>query len=129
MQRAGRAKESPVNYRPVVGWGRLPEGWSYVEATSVAIDAKDNVIVFNRGQHPVIVLDREGKFLRSWGEGTFRRAPGVTGGPDGTYWLTDDLRHTIRQFPPEGQAAAHDRGSRQGLDAPGRPAVQSPHAR
>ena len=35
-----------MNYRPVVGWGRLPEGWSYVEATSVAVDANDNVIVF-----------------------------------------------------------------------------------
>ena len=40
--------------------GRLPEGWSFVEATSVAVDAKDNVHVFNRGEHPVIVFDREG---------------------------------------------------------------------
>jgi len=29
------------------GWGRLPEGWSYGEATSVAVDAADNVYVFN----------------------------------------------------------------------------------
>src|SRR3989475_9202768 len=100
--RGSRHGES-MNYRPVVGWGRLPEGWSYVEATSVAVDANDNVIVFNRGQHPVIVFDREGKFLRSWGEGLIRRAHGVTVGPDGTYWLTDDLHHTIRQFTPEGK--------------------------
>src|SRR5207249_10861904 len=53
--------------------------------------------------HPVIVFDREGKFLRSWGEGLIRRAHGVTVGPDGTYWLTDDLHHTIRQFTPEGK--------------------------
>jgi hypothetical protein len=32
-----------MRYRPVVGWGRLPEGWSFVEATSVAVDSKDNV--------------------------------------------------------------------------------------
>jgi DNA-binding beta-propeller fold protein YncE len=92
-----------MNYRPVEGWGRLPDGWSYVEATSVAVDAKDNVHVFNRGEHPVIVLDREGKFLRSWGEGVFRRAHGITIGPDGTLWLTDDLHHTVRQFTPEGK--------------------------
>ena len=92
-----------MNYRPVVGWGRLPETWSYVEATSVAVDSKDNVIVFNRGQHPVIVFDREGGFLRSWGEGLIRRAHGITVGPDGSYWLTDDLHHTIRQFTPEGK--------------------------
>jgi DNA-binding beta-propeller fold protein YncE len=92
-----------MHYRPVVGWGRLPEGWSFVEATSVAVDAEDRVWVFNRGQHPVIQFDRDGNFMRAWGEGVFRRAHGITIGPDGTLWLTDDLHHTIRQFTPEGK--------------------------
>src|SRR3970040_466916 len=92
-----------MQYRPVEGWGHLPEGWSFVEATSVAVDASDNVYVFNRGAHPVIVFDRDGRFLRSWGEGVIRRAHGITIGPDGTLWLTDDLHHTIRQFTPEGK--------------------------
>ncbi len=92
-----------MNYRPVVGWGRLPDGWSFVEATSVAVDAEDNVYVFNRGAHSVIVFDRDGNFLRSWGEGMFRRPHGITIGPDGSLWLTDDLHHTIRQFSPKGK--------------------------
>jgi len=92
-----------MNYRPVAGWGRLPEGWSYVEATSVAVDAVDNVYVFNRGAHPVIVFDRDGNFLRSWGEGIFRRPHGITIGPNDTLWLTDDLHHTIRQFTAAGK--------------------------
>lgn len=92
-----------MNYRAVEGWGQLPEGWSFLEATSVAVDAGDNVYVFNRGAHPVIVFDRDGKFLRAWGEGVFRRAHGITIGPDATLWLTDDLHHTIRQFTPEGK--------------------------
>jgi DNA-binding beta-propeller fold protein YncE len=91
-----------MNYRPIVGWGRLPEGFAYVEATSVGVDARDNVYVFNRGAHPVIVFDRDGHFLRSWGEGVFRRPHGIMVGPDGTLWLTDDQHHTIRQFTPEG---------------------------
>src|SRR5262245_44259330 len=92
-----------MQYRPVVGWGRLPESWSFVEATSVAVDVADNVYVFNRGLHPVIVFDRSGKFLRSWGEGTFRRPHGIMIGPDDTLWLTDDQHHTIRQFTPDGK--------------------------
>jgi DNA-binding beta-propeller fold protein YncE len=91
-----------MHYRPVVGWGRLPEDWSFVEATSVAVDANDDVWVFNRGPHPVMQFDREGNLRRSWGEGVFRRAHGITIGPDGTLWLTDDLHHTIRQFTPDG---------------------------
>src|SRR5262245_27949368 len=101
--RRGPGEVTRMNYRPVEGWGRLPDGWSFLEATSVAVDAKDNVHVFNRGEHPVIVFDRDGTFLRSWGEGVFRRAHGITIGPDGTLWLTDDLHHTVRQFTPEGK--------------------------
>jgi DNA-binding beta-propeller fold protein YncE len=92
-----------MNYRPVEKWGALPEGMSFVEATSVAVDANDDVYVFNRGRHPVIVFDRAGRFRRTWGEGLFRRAHGITIGPDGTLWLTDDLHHTIRQFTPDGK--------------------------
>jgi DNA-binding beta-propeller fold protein YncE len=92
-----------MKYRVVERWGRLPEGWSFVEATSAAVGANDDVWVFNRGAHPVIHFDRDGKFLGSWGEGTFRRAHGITVGPDGTLWLTDDLHHTIRQFTTDGK--------------------------
>src|SRR2546425_197696 len=70
-----------MGFRAVEGWGTLPEGWSFVEATSVGVDSRDDVHVFNRGEHPVIVFDRNGTFLRSWGEGMFRRAHGITGGP------------------------------------------------
>jgi DNA-binding beta-propeller fold protein YncE len=87
----------------VEGWGRLPDGWSFVEATAVAVDAADRVYVYNRGQHPVIVFDRSGAFLRSWGEGMTSRAHGITMGPDGSVWLTDDGNHTVRQFTPEGK--------------------------
>ena len=41
------------------------EGWSFVEAVAVATDSQDRVYVYNRGQHPVIVFDREGRFLTS----------------------------------------------------------------
>lgn len=90
-------------FRVLEGWGRLPEGWRYVEAAGVAVDSRDNVYVFNRGEHPLIVFDREGNFLRSWGEGLVGRAHGITIGPDGEVWLTDDGNHTIRKFTPEGR--------------------------
>ena len=90
-------------FRVLEGWGKLPPGWRYVEAAGVAVDSKDNVYVFNRGEHPVIVFDREGNFLRSWGEGLVGRAHGITIGPEDEVWLTDDGNHTIRKFTPEGK--------------------------
>ena len=90
-------------YEVAEGWGTLPDGWSFKEAAAVGVDAKDNVYVFNRGEHPVIVFDREGNFLKSWGEGVFPRAHGVTIGPDDTIYLTDDADHTVRHCTLDGK--------------------------
>ena len=84
-------------------WGNLPEGWFYKEATSVDVDSKDNVYVFNRGNHPMIVFDREGEVLRSWGEGAFTNPHGVTVAPDDTIWLVDNGDHSIRHFTKDGK--------------------------
>jgi DNA-binding beta-propeller fold protein YncE len=91
-----------MNFDPIPGWGQLPPGWRYVECAGVAVDAKDNVFVFTRGEHPVIVFDRDGCFLRSWGEGLVRRAHAITIDADQSVWLTDDLHHTIRKFTADG---------------------------
>lgn len=84
-------------------WARLPTGWSWNEATAVATDSHDRVFVFNRGEHPVTVFDREGTFLFAWGEGSFVRPHGVTIGPDDSIYCVDDLGHTVRKFTPEGK--------------------------
>ena len=84
-------------------WGNLPEGWTYKEATAVAVDSKDNVYVFNRGGHPVIVFDQEGKFLRSWGEGIFATPHGIAVGPDDTVFCADTQEHTVRKFTLDGK--------------------------
>lgn len=93
------------NYRYgyVPGWAKLPAGWAWGHGTSVAVDARDNVYFFNRTAHPVIVFDREGRFLRSWGEGVFRRPHGVFITPDQFVWGADDGDHVIRKFDLEGR--------------------------
>jgi hypothetical protein len=65
-----------------VGWGTLPGGWRLVEVAGVATDSRDRVFVFNRGEHPIVVFDPEGRFLDSWGEGRFVRPHGITIGPE-----------------------------------------------
>ena len=102
-------------YEPVVDWAKLPPGWSFKEIGSVGVDKNDNVYVFNRGEHPMIVFDRDGNFLRSWGEGVFPRAHGVFMAPDDTIWLTDDGDHTVRQCTLEGKVLLT-------LGIPGKPA-------
>lgn len=89
-------------YEALVNWEQLPGGWNWTEVAAVATDSRDNVFVFNRGEHPMIVFDRNGKFLSSWGEGIFARPHGLTIGPDDSIYCTDDLDHTVRKFTPDG---------------------------
>lgn len=84
-------------------WGNLPADWTYKEATAVAVDASDNVYVFNRGTHPMIVFDPNGNVLRTWGDGIFNNPHGVTIGPDGSVYCVDNGDHTVRKFSPEGK--------------------------
>jgi DNA-binding beta-propeller fold protein YncE len=102
-------------YEVAEGWGKLPDGWTYREVAAVGVDRQDRVHVFTRGEHPVVVFDREGNFLRSWGEGLFKRAHGVTMGPDDTIYLTDDGDHTVRKCTLDGKILMT-------LGIPGKPA-------
>ena len=79
------------------------------------MDSKDNVYVFNRGEHPMMVFDQEGNFLRSWGEGLFVRAHGIHIGPDESIYCTDDDDHTVRKCTLDGKVLLE-------IGVPGKPA-------
>ena len=93
-----------MRYDVVEGWEQLPAGWEHRDVAGVAVDGEDRVFLICRGDHPIIVYDRTGKFLASWGEGEFTyRTHGITIGPDGTVYATDDGNHTVRRFTPTGK--------------------------
>lgn len=97
------------------GWGKLPPGWQFGDVAAVGVDRQDRVYCFNRGKHPMIVFDRDGDFLKSWGEDVFKHAHGVHMGPDDTIWCTDDGDHTVRQCSLDGKVLLE-------IGIPGRPA-------
>ena len=103
QRNSAAAQARAYGYEPVEQWARLPAGWSWVEVTAIATDRANQVYVFNRGEHPVIVFDAEGNFLRSWGEGLFARPHGISIGPDDCVYCTDDLDHTVRKFTTTGE--------------------------
>lgn len=97
--------QGKYRYRVLETWGELPPGVAFGgDAAAVCVDSKDNVYVFTRGAHPVIVFNRNGKFLRSWGQDIgFTNAHGASIGPDDMLYLTDDKGHAVRKCTPEGK--------------------------
>lgn len=98
-----RIGEDKFTYEVLLDWAKVPAGWSFLEAVDVAVDGKDRVYVFSRGEHPLTVFDHEGNFLNSWGEGLFKRPHGITISPDGSIYCVDDGDHAVRKFTPEGK--------------------------
>jgi sugar lactone lactonase YvrE len=98
-----RVGNGQFTYEVVEGWGELPDGWALGDVVGIAVDSQDRVYVFNRGLHPIIVFDRRGQFLASWGEGLFGRPHGITIGPDDAIYLTDDYAHIVLKSTTDGE--------------------------
>src|SRR6202023_177624 len=107
--------QGDYKYEIKENWAKLPDGWSFKEGRAVGGDKQDNVYCFTRGEPPVVVFDRDGNFLRSWGEGQYIRAHGVQMGPDDSIYLTDDGGHFVRQCSLDGKVLLE-------LGVPGKPA-------
>ncbi|HEX2830579.1 MAG TPA: peptidyl-alpha-hydroxyglycine alpha-amidating lyase family protein [Burkholderiales bacterium] len=84
-------------------WARPPEGCEMM-AASVTVDAQDRVYCFNRGkEHPIIVFDREGNYLSSWGQGLFAFPHTIRATKDGKLWLVDRDHAQMMLFTTSGE--------------------------
>jgi DNA-binding beta-propeller fold protein YncE len=92
-------------YEAQIDWHRLPPGMTLRETAGVAVNSKDQVYLLTRNtDNPVIVFDRDGRFLTTFGKGTFtERAHGIHIGPDDAVYCVDDGTHTVTKFSPEGE--------------------------
>jgi DNA-binding beta-propeller fold protein YncE len=90
-------------YRPVRGWPKVPEEIKLGPVSAVATDSSDRVFVFHRGQRPVLVFDRDGTFLRSWGDGPIKTPHGLHIDHDNNVWVTDIGNHQVMKFDAGGK--------------------------
>ena len=84
-------------------WGKLPKGCVYKEATSVAVNSKDNVYVYNRGTIPMIVFNKNGDVLDTWENMEVKAAHGVSIGPNDEVYCVDVGDNTVKKFSSEGK--------------------------
>ena len=120
-----KGEKSIMRFEPVAGWAKVPHGVWLKEATSVAVDAHDNVYVFNRGNFPMVVFSDDGEVIETWGTDNpwsptltqtdpygnhshvwntwFKRPHAITVDSEGFLWLVDDTGNQIHKMTPEGR--------------------------
>jgi DNA-binding beta-propeller fold protein YncE len=73
-------------------------------AASVTVDSQDRVYCFNRSPtHPVLVFDRDGNFLSSWGAGLFAFPHTIRADKDDNLWLVDRDHAQMMRFTASGE--------------------------
>lgn len=96
--------QGKYRYDQVMGWGQGPQGRTVGIASGVAVDSRDLVYVVDREPRPaILVYNRDGQFLRSWGEDLFVLPHDIWISPDDRLFIADCGDHTVRICTPEGK--------------------------
>jgi 6-bladed beta-propeller len=80
-------------------------GWESGFVSWVAADGKGLIYEIQRGDKadPVLVLDREGKVLRSWGKGEYKIPHSIRIDPAGDVWTVDAAASVVMKYSPLGE--------------------------
>ena len=69
------------------------------------MDDAGTIYVLQRGEKadPLLVLNRDGKILRSWGKGLYKIPHSIRIDPQGNIWTVDSGSSMILKFSPQGE--------------------------
>jgi DNA-binding beta-propeller fold protein YncE len=90
-------------YELIESWAKLPEGETFGMVSAVATDSQDQVYAFQRKEPPVVIFDRDGNYVGSWGLNAISNPHGIFIKNDIVY-ITDRedsvcLRYTLDGKP------------------------------
>jgi len=89
-------------YEVIHDFFKLPDGETFGLVSRVAADAQDRIYVFQRKDPPVVVFDREGKYLGAWGSGEVTDPHGLKIVGDIVY-TTDRSDSVAKSFTLDGK--------------------------
>ncbi|MEC9257449.1 MAG: hypothetical protein VX541_03070, partial [Candidatus Poribacteria bacterium] len=91
------------SYEVEEGWLAQSNNQEMGWIPAVACDSKDNVYVYSRNDHPLVVYNRQGDMLEVWGEGILepKTAHGIFIDLNDNVYCTDASTHCVHKFDSE----------------------------
>lgn len=73
--------------------------------SAVSTDRRGNIYIIHRPANgdPIVVLDPQGNFIRSWGKGMFKIPHEIRVDPAGNVWTLDANTSKVYKFTPDGK--------------------------
>jgi DNA-binding beta-propeller fold protein YncE len=81
----------------------FPPGMEFASVASVDFTPDGTLMVLHRGDQPFLEFDRDGNYIRGFGEGTFSRSHGLRFDRDGNMWVTDVGAHIVMKLDSDGE--------------------------
>ena len=98
--------QDSLRFELVPNWEQTSSDRAHPDVAGVAVNSHGEVHLFCRIACPVLVYDRSGRFLRSWGAGEFT----MPRGPHGIHidaqdfvYLVDETGHVVRKYTSDGE--------------------------
>jgi len=92
-----------LGYRPVPDVFKLPPGVNFGPCSSVAVNSKGNILVFNRSARALMEFNGGGKYLRDLAQGVFTLPHGLRVDAEDNIWATDTGSHIVVKMDPTGR--------------------------
>lgn len=80
-------------------------GWQLGMVSWIAVDRTGLIYLLQRGDKadPIVVLDREGRVVRSWGKGMYTKPHAIRIDSEGNVWTADAATSIVYEFSPKGK--------------------------
>ena len=99
----------PTPYHEVANWAKLPPGSKWAGGQGADPASNGDIWTFNRFDPPIMRFDQSGNVVKSFGNGMFVQAHGITVDRDGNVWVTDAMMEAgkkgnqVFKFSPDGK--------------------------
>lgn len=91
-------------YELIPEYGKFPAGFEYTMYSGGSCDKDDNLYMLSRdSEHPVVMLDAEGNYVKSFGKGLFKEVHSLYVSPNNTLLCTDTALHVVRELSTDGE--------------------------
>lgn len=84
-------------------WWTLPDGYEFGWIPAVAVDSQDRVYAYSRSEHPMVIFDRDGNFLTSWGDDILKDAHGIFIDAEDNIYCVERETHVMHKFTTDGK--------------------------
>lgn len=84
-------------------WWTLPDDYEFGWIPAVAVDSQDRVYVYSRSEYPMVVFDRDGNFLTTWGDDILKDAHGIFIDADDNIYCVERETHVMHKFTTDGE--------------------------